>query len=188
VPGEDVSKEYQEESQALGPADGNPVRVVALGRGGTLTLSFGQVIPNQPGPELAVFENSFSDVFLELAFVEVSSDGENFVRFPSLSETPEEVDAFGAIDPTNITGLAGKYRGGFGTPFDFADLPAEPDLDRNGIRFVRLIDVVGGEGSDVTNLPISRDSRGRRVYDPFPTMGSAGFDCDGVALLKPQNY
>jgi hypothetical protein len=186
APGEDVSEEFQDESQALGPANGNPLAVVSLGRGGTLTLSFGKVFRNQPGPEFAVFENGFSDNFLELAFVEVSSDGEHFVRFPNFSETPEPVDSFGALDATNVTGLAGKYRGGFGTPFDFADLPADPNLDLNAVNFVRLVDVVGGEDSELTELSISRDSMNRPIYDPFPTEIGAGFDCDGVALLKPQ--
>ncbi|GHC46699.1 hypothetical protein GCM10007100_10440 [Roseibacillus persicicus] len=175
-PDESVSEAWLDSEQALGPAEGNSFGVCSLGPGGTLTVSFGQVIPNRLGPELAVFENSFSDLFLELSFVEVSSDGVNFVRFPNRSLTPSAVGSFGAIDTTDITGFAGKYRQGFGTPFDFSDLPDSPLLDADGIRFVRLVDVVGGQ---------STDSSGAVVYDPYPTSGSAGFDCDGIALLAP---
>jgi hypothetical protein len=175
VPGDEVSASFQDSSQALGPVGSSPT-VTVLGRGGSLTLSFSEIIQDGPGNDLAVFENSFSDTFLELAFVEVSSNGTDFVRFPNFSETPDPVSAFGSTDPTNVTGLAGKYRGGFGTPFDLADLPDDPNLAADAIQFVRLVDVVGGE---------SLDSDGQAIYDPYPTMGSAGFDVDGVALLAP---
>jgi len=59
------------------------------------------------GFDFAVFENSFNDSFLELAFVEVSSDGINFVRFPATSNTQTDVQitGFGTIDPTYINNL-----------------------------------------------------------------------------------
>lgn len=173
-----VSESFQDSSQALGPAEGTSFEVCSLGPGGSLTVSFGRAISNRLGPELAVFENSFSDTFLELAFVEVSSDGVHFVRFPSQSLTPAAVGSFGAVDPTDVSGLAGKYRQGFGTPFDFSDLPEDPFLDLGAVRFVRLVDVTGGQVND---------SSGNVIYDPFPTVVSAGFDCDGIALLAPQS-
>ena len=77
---------------------------------------------------------------------------------------------------TNIDGLAGKYRVGFGTPFDLADLRGvDPSLNVDRVTHVRIIDVVG-DGS-------SLDSQGDPIYDPYPTVGSAGFDLDGVAAL-----
>ena len=108
---------------ALGKSDAtiaNPNPVVSLGDGGHITLSFATPITNGPGADFAVFENGFADSFLELAFVEVSSDGTNFFRFPShsLTSTGAQVASFGTLDTTNIDGLAGKYRAGFGTPFD----------------------------------------------------------------------
>ena len=64
----------------------NPV--VSLGDGGSAILTFTSPITNGAGFDFAVFENSFSDVFLELAFVEVSSDGINYtsagIIIPSL--------------------------------------------------------------------------------------------------------
>lgn len=172
-----VSESWRDSSQVLGPAEGQSFGVCSLGPGGTLTVSFGGVIPNRLGPEIAVFENGFSDLFLEFAFVEVSSDGVNFVRFQNQSLTPAAVGGFGVVDTTDVFGLAGKYRQGFGTPFDFSDLPADPLLDLKGVRFVRLVDVVGGQAND---------SSGGVIYDPFPTSISAGFDCDGIALLAPE--
>ena len=174
LPDASVDQAWRDSSQALGPAEGTAFGVCSLGPGGSLTLSFGRPIVNRLGPELAVFENGFSDSFLELAFVEVSSDGVHFVRFPNESLTPAAVGSFGAVDTTEVAGLAGKYRQGFGTPFDFSDLPADPLLDLKAVQFVRLVDVVGGQ---------SRDSSEGVIYDPFPTSGSAGFDCDAVALL-----
>ncbi|MEM1001677.1 MAG: T9SS C-terminal target domain-containing protein, partial [Bacteroidota bacterium] len=57
---------------ALGLATNTPV---SLGDGGIATLTFDTPISDGPGFDFAVFENSFNDTFLELAFVEVSSDG-----------------------------------------------------------------------------------------------------------------
>ena len=54
-----------------------------LGDDGSLVLTFPAPIADGAGPDFAVFENAFSTEFLELAFVEVSSDGTNFTRFPA---------------------------------------------------------------------------------------------------------
>ena len=177
LPDSSVDQAWRDSSQVLGPAEGTSFGICSLGPGGTLTLSFGCTIANRLGPELAVFENGFADSFLEFAFVEVSSDGVHFVRFPSQSLTAAPVGSFGTVDTTEVAGLAGKYRQGFGTPFDFSDLPDDPRLDLNAVQFVRLVDVVGGQ---------SRDSEDGVIYDPFPTSSSAGFDCDAVALLVPR--
>src|SRR5262245_34418554 len=129
-------------NEALGFADGNSSHVVSLGDGGQITLTFAQPITNGPGADLAVFEKSFAANFLELAFVEVSSNGSDFLRFPavSLTQTDTQVGSFGSLDATNLDNLAGKYRGGFGTPFDLAQLPGlSPNVDVNEIRFVRIV-------------------------------------------------
>ncbi len=121
-PGSDVDTEFQTPNKAIGPAEGTSGDVVSLGRGGEITLTFDAPIRDGIGPDFAVFENSFNDTFLELGFVEVSSDGTNFFRFQNDSLTPSPVDAFGEVDPTNVHNLAGKYRQGFGTPFDLEEL------------------------------------------------------------------
>ena len=168
---------------ALGPATGSPADVVSLGDGGRITLLFDQPLRDDPGFDLAVFENSFSDSFLELAFVEVSSNGTDFFRFPAVSLTPTDtqVGPFGTLDPTNLDNLAGKYRGGFGTPFDLNELAGtSPLLDTARVTHVRVVDVVGA----IDPAFGTTDSLGHRVNDPYPTaFTSGGFDLDAVAAL-----
>ena len=41
--------------------------------------------------DFCVFENAFNDSFLELGFVEVSSNGNDFYRFPSTSFTQDSL-------------------------------------------------------------------------------------------------
>ncbi len=57
-----------------------------------------------------------SSSFLELAFVEVSTDSVHFVRFPAVSLTNPAVQtgAFGTTDARNIHNLAGKYIANYG--------------------------------------------------------------------------
>lgn len=176
VPGTDVNTGWQTPEKALGQAAGTSYDIVCLGRGGEITLTFANGIGNGDGYDFAVFENSFSDTFLELAYVEVSSNGTDFFRFDNDSLTADPVGGFGSVDPTNIDGLAGKYRQGYGTQFDLADLEGtSPLLDINDIGWVRIVDIVG----DGTYL----DTSGDVIYDPFPTMGSAGFDLDAIGVL-----
>jgi hypothetical protein len=169
---------------ALGFADGNSSHVVSLGDGGQITLTFDKAISDGPGPDLAVFENGFADNFLELAFVEVSTNGVDFVRFPSqsLTQTDTQVGSFGALDPTNLDGLAGKYRGGFGTPFDLSQIAGlSPSVDVRDINYVRIVDVIGS----IDPALGSRDSSNRLVNDPYPTaFASGGFDLDGVGAIN----
>lgn len=167
---------------ALGLASGTSEDVVSLGDGGVATLTFHRPIKNGNGPDFCIFENAFNDTYLELAFVEVSSDGERFVRFPgiSLTQTDTQVGPFGALDPTKIHNLAGKYRQGFGTPFDLQDLADSSGIDLDAITHVRIIDVVGS-----INLEFSTfDSQGHIVNDLFPTpFFSGGFDLDAVGVI-----
>jgi len=177
VEGTQLDAYWAEPGRALGPATGDAFDVVSLGNGGHLTMTFSTPIVNGPGHDFAVFGNSFNDHFLELAFVEVSSDGTNFFRFHNESLTPEAVPFWGAhMDPTLIDGLAGKYRVGYGMPFDLEELKGvSPLLDVHDVRFVRLVDIIGGSATD---------SVGRIIYDPSPTTGSAGFDLEAVGVLN----
>lgn len=177
---------YGIDDDALGPADAtpeSPYSVVSLGDGGTATLEFTQPFGDAPGPDFAVFENSFSDSFLELAHVEVSSDGVSFFRFPSTSLTASgtELGEGGAVDPSDVHNLAGKYLAGFGTPFDLAELrSASPLLDIQRITHVRLIDAVGSNDPAFASF----DSLGNKVVDPYPTpYFSGGFDLDAVGAF-----
>ncbi len=180
LPGPNVDAQWKTPEKALGTAVGNSFDIVALGDQGTITLTFDGFLYNGDGWDFAVFENSFSNTFLELAFVEVSSNGADFFRFPSISLTPGPVGAFGNVDPTNIDGLAGKYRQGYGTPFDLDSLAGTAGLDINAVTHVRLVDIKGN-GTEFDNYPAEFGGP-NPIYDPFQTVGSGGFDLDAVGL------
>lgn len=157
--------------------------VVSLGDGGSATLTFGGKITNGLGADFAVFENSFDDTFLELAFVEVSSDGINFFRFESVSltSTVSQTSSFGSTDATEIYNLAGKYRGQYGTPFDLEELDGTSGLDVNAISHVRVIDVIG----NIDSTYATYDSQNNAINDPWPTaFASGGFDLDAVGVIN----
>jgi hypothetical protein len=154
-------------------ANGNPV--------GYLTVSFPTGIMNGTGADFAVFENGFTfgspnGLFLELAFVEVSTNGSDFVRFPAISTNITPVSgsgAFAGYDTSNIYNLAGKHASGYGTPFDLDDLLTDAlvlnhTVDLNNIQFVRIVDIPGN-GSYT-------DSLGNPILDNWMTTGSGGFD------------
>ena len=202
VPGTEVSQDgnWLDAQSVIGPSKGGASELLVLGRGGTITLEFRSGIADFEGSDFVIFENAFSDTFLELAYVEVSSDGQHFVRFPNYSFTLDPVGSWGHVQATLIHGYAGKYRAGYGTPFDLAELRSAheavvygydkfsdafkqqlltnfPHVDLNSIRYVRLTDIVG----DGTNM----DCEGFTIYDPYPTVITAGFDLDAVGVLNP---
>lgn len=178
---------------------------------GYITLYFRKPVRDVPGADLVVFENAiFSQselgedggdpgegiggVFAELAYVEVSSDGVHFARFPSVSLTETAYGPNGSLDPTNVYNLAGKHVNNqgecWGTPFDLATLRAEDltyeddegierEVDINNIRYIRIVDIPG-DGSRL-------DSQGNRIYDPYPTNiyneGTGGFDLDAIGVI-----
>ena len=185
APGPNVSNQFLVATNALGPAaasDGanGSLAVASLGDSGQITLAFPAPITDGPGPDFAVFENAFTEDFLELAFVEVSSDGTTFVRFPCHMLSTNPVDAYAATGWTEsdaVGGLAGKHLQGTGTPFDLRELAGAPGLDVRRVTHVRLVDIPG-DGSVA-------DAYGNPIFDPFPTFGSGGFDLDAVGVLNP---
>ncbi len=192
---------WDDPSLALGAVTGDNFDIVSLGdRGtgdndpaGTITLGFTSGIRNGGGFDLAVFENGFgsdTSLSLELAFVEVSSDGSNFARFGSDSLTAGPIGAFGTADPTDVYNLAGKHAnngfsgsnsGSWGTPFDLEDLTSDALVqgglvDLANIQYVRLIDVIGdGRALDASGDPI---------YDAWLTTGSGGFDLEAIGVIN----
>jgi hypothetical protein len=176
---------------ALNQADGNP-NIVSLGDNGIAIIRFNYPIVNGIGADFAIFENGFLKeegselAFLELAFVEVSTDGVEYVRFPSVSETPttNQMDSFGFIDARYIHNLAGKYINNYGTPFDLSDLTtliANTSVELNNINFIKIIDVIGTINSEFA----SYDSQNNIINDPFPTeFNSGGFDLDAVGVIN----
>ncbi|HYD20039.1 MAG TPA: T9SS type A sorting domain-containing protein [Flavipsychrobacter sp.] len=174
------------DANGAGMADMN---LVSLGDSGIATLTFASSIYNGPGADFAVFENGFQDpndmdmAFTELAFVEVSSDGVSYHRFPSHSLTPisPQIPMAGVfMDARQINNLAGKYISMNGTPFDLDELSGIPGLDINHVTHVRLVDVIGA----ISSLYGSQDSAGHLINDPYPTnIPTGGFDLDAVGVI-----
>lgn len=212
APAPGVASGWNDPSYALGPVTGDNWDIVSLGDLGTtaigngtaagrITLDFVTPVRNLSGADFVVFENGFvsggqagvlGQIIAELAYVEVSSNGSDFARFPSRSRTPAAVGAYGTINPTNVFNLAGKHvnAGGqsWGTPFDLSQLASDPlcdpllypggkpPVDLNAIRYVRLVDIPGN-GSFI-------DSQGSSIYDAWLTTGSGGFDLEALGAIS----
>ena len=173
------------DADGIGPYDHS---LVSLGDSGVATLTFSSPLYDGPGPDFAIFENGFAnpanpeEAFLELAFVEVSSNGTNFYRFPAACYIPDTPQVSVAGQYTNaryINNLAGKYISGYGTPFDLHELSMIGGLDVNHITHVRIVDVIGSVGAHA-----SVDTGGRKINDPYPTnIPTSGFDLDAVGVI-----
>ena len=193
---------FGDETLALG-RPGGTMDVVSLGDGGTATMTFDSPICNAQGPDFAVFENGLHPdtdstmtlYFLELAFVEVSSDGEHFFRFPAVTHVQHELqlENADAINPAQIHNFAGKYEAMYGTPFDLDEVEDNVLLNKNRITHVRLVDVVGNidtlyikdeEGNITDTICPSLDAQDHIINDPWPTaFKSGGFDLDAVGVI-----
>ena len=169
-------------SSGINIADGN---VVSLGDGGYAICAFLKDIYDGPGYDFAVFENSFDGNYLEFGFVEVSSDGVNFFRFPTTSNTQDTLQtaSFGYSDATKVNNLAGKYIAQYGTPFNLSEMQGISGLNVNHITHVKIIDVVG----DINAAYATYDKNNNKVNDPWPTaFASCGFDLDAVGVINQQ--
>lgn len=170
--------------------------VHSLGIGGWLTLGCSVPIADGPGADLIVSENAFrltpfgAETFAEVMFVEVSTNGVDFARFPATYYGPaSQPGPFGVAAVGSYSGLAGQTPVLATTPgadardvvesggdaFDLADLAADPLVllglvDLDDIREVRLVDVVSGQ---------SLDHRGRPIFDP----GAGSADVDSVTAI-----
>jgi hypothetical protein len=162
--------------------------ILSLGDSGVAVVTFNYSIMNGEGPDFAVFENAFANpqndtmAYLEFAFVEVSSDGVNFFRFPASSKEQAtlQVDNFTYEDARKYNNLAGKYIAGYGTPFDLEELKNKPGLDVNHVTHVRIVDVVGS----VDPLHASYDADENIINDPYPSpYPSGGFDLNGIGVI-----
>jgi hypothetical protein len=195
---------------------------------GQIILSFGDPEdPNDPnhirdvdGYDFVVFENGFlvtegnnpghgyrqGEVFAEFGYVEVSSDGNDFARFPPVSLTPDFVGDYGSINISSICNLAGKHINAdgicTGTPFDLRELLNEPNVisgtvDINNIIYVRIVDIPGsgyfkdeaGEHIDPNTWPDWADyDANHPIYDAWLTYGSGGLDLEAIGVLEEQQY
>jgi hypothetical protein len=204
-PGANQSAYFNDPSLLLGAPKGAgdamaSFDVYNLGVGGAITLGFdnGKVLSDLPGTDFIVFENPIAysgNFFAELMFVEVSSDGVNFARFPTKSLTPSAVGPYGTINPANVSGFAGVHpvyanpdsntinpfdpTVAGGDAFDLSALLIDPLVQNNlvnlnAITQIRLIDILG----DGTVL----DSSGKPIYDATGA-GTNGADLDAIAIL-----
>jgi len=199
LPADDVDPGWQTPEKALGPATGSVYDIVSLGERdvastdppGEITLTFAVAIRNRPGVNLAVFENSIvsaGGIMAEFGYVEVSTDGQAWARFPSVSLIPEAVGPYGTIDATEVFNLAGKHTAGEGTPFDLDDLTGEDAVidglvDLDNIRYVKIVDVPGGGNYFDEAVSLGYDDN-HAIYDAYPTYGSGGFDLEAIAVLN----
>jgi hypothetical protein len=118
---------------------------------------------------------------LEFAYVEVSNDKINWIKFPSVSltQTNKQVDPFGYTYPEHISNLAGKYKMPYGVPFDLAELK-DSIYYKTTFQYVRITDVVGSINPTLG----TKDSKGNMINDPWPTpFASSGFDLDAVGVI-----
>ena len=200
APSTGVALTWQMTAKLLGPVTGDHFDVVSLGdldagqesaqvSPGLVVLGFSRRISNLDGADFVVFENGFTSingkVFADLGYVEVSSNGQNYVRFPSRSLTPNLVGDYGTIDATNVFNLVGKHANAngvsWGTPFDLADLTNDPlvldgTIDLQHISHVRIVDIPGNG--------FYKDQTGASIYDAWLTSGSAGLDLEAVGIIS----
>jgi hypothetical protein len=162
---------------------------------GHITVTLAHPVADLPGADLAVFENGFSigtQIFGELAYVEVSSDGNHFARFPSRSLVASPVPAYGRFDATDVFNLAGKHANGYGvswgTPFDLSQLVSHPLvgaglLNLQSITHVRVVDIPGTGQFFDSHTPPSP------IYDPWETFDSGGFDLEAIGgIATPVDF
>lgn len=164
---------------ALGFPNGE---IVSLGDKGEAILTFANPIYDGDGFDFAVFENG-SVGYLELALVEVSSDGIHFFGFPTHSETQTntQIGTFGTPSAAFLKNIAGKYEGTYGTPFDVSEVQDHPLLDKQNITHVKVIDVVGSIDPNFG----TRDSLGNLINDSYPTpFPASGFDLQAVGIIN----
>ena len=166
---------------------------------GTLVLTFDEAIGNGPGADFAAFENGFvsdyttgggsvaGEMFAELGYVEVSTDGITYARFPSeyYNQAPLGSQAYLTQDVSNIYNLVGKHANAYGecwgTPFDLDDLIEHPlvldgSVNLNDINYVKIIDIPG-DGTFA-------DSLGNPIYDAWVTWGSGGLDFEALGVIN----
>ncbi len=161
---------YGKPYNAQGCPDSTTTTCVSLGDGGIALITFSSPIIDGEGEDFCVFENGFNSTYLELGFVEVSSDGEHFYRFPATSYT-----TYNDIRPELLNNIAGKHEVGWGTPFDLSEIEGDEFFNRNNVRYVRIVDIIGG---------VDTDSQGNVIYDGTSGGPSTGYDLTGVGVLN----
>jgi hypothetical protein len=228
-PAPGVSAEWGNPNKALGEATGDYLDVVSLGdldqgqigqgaEPGQITLAFSEPVRDSNGYDFVVFENGLislintgggsikGQMFAELGYVEVSSNGVDFVRFPSVSLTAGLVGMYGTIEISDVYNLAGKHPNGngvcTGTAFDLSEIAGEGSVvsgvvDINNINYIRIVDIPGSgdfedeavKYTDPGSWPIwDFYANNHPIYDAWLTFDSGGVDLEAVGVLEEQNY
>ncbi|MEM9883274.1 MAG: PEP-CTERM sorting domain-containing protein [Planctomycetota bacterium] len=229
-----IATGFADPTKTLGPVTGSNVDIASLGDmhvdeldayaadpfaggPGELVLTFDTAITNGPGVDFAAFENGFvsnystgagsvrGQMFAELGFVEVSTDGVHFARFPSqflnypdgvpgTADSLIDLDGDPSTAPTNaayltqdvsnLYNLVGKhanaYGTSYGTPFDLDDLLTDPLVtdglvDPDEIHYVKIVDIPGNGHFT--------DSLGNPIFDAWVTWGSGGLDFEALGVI-----
>jgi hypothetical protein len=153
-------------------AEQGSTNVVSLGRGGSITLSFGaNSIVDGPGPDFVVFENAFevagdpSNIFAEPGEVSVSEDGVTWKTFPcTATKAPYGMCAGwhpvysapdNAVSPIDYPACGGDA-------FDLTDV---------GLASAKLVRI---RDMSTQECPV----------DPKMRTTNVGFDLDAVAILN----
>jgi|GEM_PF-1556040 len=175
-----------------------------MGNGGVYIYTMDKAITDGKGYDFAVGENTFrsdstGEIWAELFYVEVSSDGENFLRFDSASLTDGPVGDYGYLDPANVYGLGSLHLAYYGynyrQPYDLAWLKNKEEVvngtvDLANIKYVKYIDIPGTDevdtvdfdedGDDIVDGTYTfypcYDSFGNVIIDAYLTWGSGGAD------------
>ena len=228
-PAPGVEPQWMYTNRVLGPATGDNLDIVSLGdldsiqigqgvEPGQITLSFSEPIRDCNGYDFVVFENGLvslintgggsikGQMFAELGYVEVSSNGVDFVRFPSVSLTAGLVGMYGTIEISDVYNLVGKHPNAegvcTGTPFDLREIAGEESVvsgvvDINSINYVRIVDIPGsGDFEDEAVKLVDPGSwplwdfyaNNHPIYDAWVTFESGGVDLEAVGVLGEQNY
>ena len=203
--GDSQDASFSDSSKVLGPPCsfddqglGGSVDVYNLGIGGSITVEFtDNVIYDGPGIDFVVFENpfyiggDFSRVYVEPAYVFVSSDGDNYTSFtadymqqnPPLTagdDNPDHYLNFAGIhpvfsNPENGCNPLNPLESG-GDAFDLSDVreaALERGIDLQNIRFIRIQDVRRG---------IDVDKDGEIIPGTTNPLVN-GFDLDAIAAI-----
>ncbi|MHC4845819.1 MAG: hypothetical protein ACYTCU_06630 [Planctomycetota bacterium] len=176
--------------------------VYTLGVGGSVTYELDSSVVNAAGADLVVCENPFLVVgtvtsFVEAMFVEVSTNGTDFARFPTtyvgddgpfaptIGLPPAWYAGFAGVMPVFANPLTGfdplDVVAGGGDAFDLAELLDHPlvldeKIDLDEINYVRLVDVASG---------VEMDSFGTLVWDAgLDSLASA--DIDAIVAVNSQ--
>lgn len=224
-PAPGLDAQWADQGKALGPATGDVLDIVSLGDlsreqitdglpPGRIALYFDEPIRQGNGYDFVVFENGFisdlsletgsvaGEMFAEFGYVEVSSNGVDFARFPAVSLTAEPTGPYGTVEISNIYNLAGKHPNGTGTPFDLREIINDPMVvsglvDVSDIRYVRIVDIPGsGDFYDEATSSVDPGTwpdwdfygSDHPIYDAWPTRGSGGLDLEAIGVLREQNY